>query len=294
MTLGELLNNLAAKIGAQNDQALVDLLSSAELSQHEVSDELATRFNTGLLSLEAAKNNVEVQNHFKPILLKAADDRFAAFAEKYGFTDENAAEKSTYKKIDLLESKLAAKLAELEKRQGTGGAKEAELTKQIADLQKQIATVTAAKDKELADYKKQVEQDQLNSLVNFELNGKRYANQDLGDTNIEIARALIKKELAAKRALLVNEGGTLKLNQADNPTLDYFDSAYKQVSFSDFVNSVLAEKHLLEVSPDPDPNGGGGRFTPQQPTSIKLPNGKEVDTSSVDAAAAASIADLEN
>ena len=292
MTLGELLNNLAAKIGAQNDQALVDLLSSAELSQHEVSDELATRFNTGLLSLEAAKNNVEVQNHFKPILLKAADDRFAAFAEKYGFADENAAEKSTYKKIDLLESKLSTLLEEA-KKGGTGGAKEAELTKQIADLQKQIATVTAAKDKELADYKKQVEQEQLNSLVNFELNGKRYANQDLGDTNIEIARALINKELAAKRAILVNEGGTLKLKQADNPTLDYFDSAYKQVSFSDFVNGVLAEKHLLEVSDDTDHLGGGSPYTPQQKT-IKLPGGREVDTSSIDAAAAASIADLDN
>ena len=292
MTLGELLNNLAAKIGAQNDQALVDLLSSAELSQHEVSDELATRFNTGLLSLEAAKNNVEVQNHFKPILLKAADDRFAAFAEKYGFADENAAEKSTYKKIDLLESKLSTLLEEA-KKGGTGGAKEAELTKQIADLQKRIATVTAAKDKELADYKKQVEQEQLKSLVNFELNGKRYANQDLGDTNIEIARALINKELAAKRAILVNEGGTLKLKQADNPTLDYFDSAYKQVSFSDFVNGVLAEKHLLEVSDDTDHLGGGSPYTPQQKT-IKLPGGREVDTSSIDAAAAASIADLDN
>lgn len=295
MTLGDLLNTLASKCGLQNDQALIDLLSSSELAHSEVNDEFARRLDTGLMSLEGAKNNREVLNHLKPIILKAVDDKFAIYAEKYGIADAMNAEQSTYKKIDILEAQLAQRLADLEKKvQGTGG-KETELTKQIADLQKQLATVTAAKDNELAAYKKQVAKEQLDALVNFELNGKRYANQDLGDTNVEIARALINKALTEQHALLVNENGTLKLKQADNPSLDFIDSGYKPVSFSDFTNKLLADKHLLEVSSDTDDDdhgGRGGRFTPQQHT-IKLPNGKEVDTSKIDAAAAASLADLE-
>ena len=296
MTLGDLLNTLASKCGLQNDQALIDLLSSSELAHSEVNDEFARRLDTGLMSLEGAKNNREVLNHLKPIILKAADDKFAVLAEKYGIADAMNAEQSTYKKIDILEAQLAQRLADLEKKvQGTGG-KETELTKKIADLQKQLATVTAAKDNELAAYKKQVAKEQLDALVNFELNGKRYANQDLGDTNVEIARALINKALTEQHALLVNENGTLKLKQADNPSLDFIDSGYKPVSFSDFTNKLLADKHLLEVSSDTDDDdygGRGGRFTPQQPSTIKLKNGKEVDTSSIDAAAAASLADLE-
>ncbi len=295
MTLGDLLNTLASKCGLQNDQALIDLLSSSELAHTDVNDDLARRLDTGLMSLDGAKNNRDVLNHLKPIILRAADDRFAILAEKYGFADENNAEQSTYKKIDLLEAKLAARLSDLEKKaQGTGG-KETELTKQIAELQKQLATITAAKDKELADYKKQVEKEQLTSLVNFELNGKRYANQDLGDTNVEIARALINKALAEQKALLINENGTLKLKQAANLSLDFIDSGYKPVTFSDFCNKILADKHLLEVSNDTDDDlGGRGRgFTPQQPTTITLKSGKEVDTSNIDAAAAASLADLE-
>lgn len=297
MTLGDLLNTLASKCGLQQDQALIDLLSNSELSQREVNDEFARRLDTGLMSLDGAKNNREVLNHLKPIILKAADDKFAVLAEKYGIADAMNAEQSTYKKIDILESQLATKIAYLEKKaQGTGGnEKVTELTKQIADLQKQLADITAAKDNELATYKKQVAKEQLDALVNFELNGKRYANRDLGDTNVEIARALINKALTEQKALLVNENGVLKLKQADNPSLDFIDSGYKPVSFSDFTNKLLADKHLLEVSNDTDEDehgGRGGRFTPQH-TTITLKNGKEVDTSSIDAAAASSIADLE-
>lgn len=297
MQFGDFLNNLATKIGAQNDQSLVDLLSSSELSQHEISDELAQRFDTGLMSLEGAKNNRDVLNHLKPIILKAADDKFALLAEKYGISDTIGAEQSTYKKFDLLENAISAKIADLEKRASSTsqGENEKKLTKQIADLQGQLAQVTAAKDKEIDDYKKAAAQQQLDFLINLELNGKRYANQDLGDTNVEIARSLINKALQERGAVLVNENGKLKLKQAGSTELDYYDESHKAVTFSDFANRLLADKHLLEVSNDNDHdqhfNGGG--FTPQKPVTVTL-NGKTVDTSKIDAAAAASLADLEN
>lgn len=297
MTLGDLLNTLAAKIGLQNDPALIDLLSSADLAKHDVSDDLAQRFDTGLMSLDGAKNNRDVLNHLKPIILKAADDKFAILAEKYGIANEMQSEQSTYKKIDLLESALATRLAEMEKKaqsnQNTKGEEAAQLTKQIAELQKQIATISATKDNELAEYKKATAKQQLDMLVNFELNGKRYANQDLGDTNIDIARALITRAMQEQRATLINDNGTLKLKQIDNPSLDFVDSGYKPVSFGDFVNRILADKHLLEVSNDHDNNGGSGSPTPQNPTTVTLANGKKVDTASFDAAAAAALADLE-
>lgn len=295
MTIGELLNKLASKCGMQNDPALVDLLSAAELSQHEVDNELAARFDTGLMSLEGAKNNREVLNHLKPIILKSADDKFAIYAEKYGFSEEMLSEQSTYKKIDLLESKLAARLADLERKaastQGKTGEENANLIKQINELTKKLQDVTAAKDAEIAKIRENHAQEQLDMLVNSVLNGKRYANQDLGETNVEIARSLVTKALKEHGAMLVNENGVLKLKQTENPSLDYIDSSYKTVGFDDFATRILADKHLLEVSPDP--NAGGSHNYPPKPTSIKLPNGKEVDTSTIDAAAAASIADLE-
>lgn len=293
MKLGDLLNKLAAKIGSQNDQDLIDLLSSAEIAHVDVSDDLAQRLDTGLMSLDGAKNNRDVLNHLKPIILKAADDKFAILAEKYGIANEMQAEQSTYKKIDLLENALSAKMKDLEQRaqsaSATKGEEASRLTKQIEQLQRQIAEINEAKEREIANYKSESAKQQLDMLVNFELNGKRYANQELGDTNVTIARTLIEKALKESNAILVNEDGVLKLKQAENPSLDYIDSGYKTVSFGDFSNRILAEKHLLEVSQEVN-NGGQ---TPQyNPTTITLTNGAKVDTASIDSAAAASIADL--
>ena len=297
MNLGDFLNTLAAKSGMQNDPALVDLLSNSELANHHISDEFANALDTSLMSLEGAKNNRDLLNHYKPIILKAADEKFAILAEKYGIVNEMQGEQSTYKKIDILENRLAAKMAELENKAGKGAQSEetARLVKQIENLQKQIIEVQTAKDTELAQLRDQHTKQQLDMLVNIELNGKRYANQDLGDTNITIGRALVEKALKEQNAVLVNEGGVLKLKQADNPQLDYVDSGFKPVTFGDFTNRVLAEKHLLEVSASDDTNRGDdwrSTFTPT-PKTVTLRSGKQADTGNIDASAAASIADLE-
>ena len=297
MNLGDFLNTLAAKSGMQNDPALVDLLSNSELANHQISDEFANALDTSLMSLEGAKNNRDLLNHYKPIILKAADEKFAILAEKYGIVNEMQGEQSTYKKIDILENRLAAKMAELESKAGKGAQSEetARLVKQIENLQKQIIEVQTAKDTELAQLRDQHTKQQLDMLVNIELNGKRYANQDLGDTNITIGRALVEKALKEQNAVLVNEGGVLKLKQADNPQLDYVDSGFKPVTFGDFTNRVLAEKHLLEVSASEDTQMGDewrSTFTPT-PKTVTLRNGKQADTGNIDASAAASIADLE-
>ena len=295
MNLGDFLNTLAAKAGMQNDPGLVDLLSNAELAHAQVSDEFANAMDTGLMSIDGAKNNRDLLNHFKPIILKAADDKLAILAEEYGIASEMQSEQSTYKKIDLLKNKFAAKVAELESKVGKGAQSEetAKLVKQIEGLQKQLIEAQTAKETELATLREQTQKQQLDMLVNFELNGKRYANQDLGDTNITIARTLVEKALKEHNAILVNENGVLKLKQADNPQLDYVDSGYKQVSFVDFTDRILADKHLLEVSASSGSMGGGYKSTPTQQKTVTLRNGKTADTSSIDASAAASMADLD-
>lgn len=295
MNLGDFLNNMAAKAGMQNDPALVDLLSSSELANTHIADEFANALDSSLMSLDGAKNNRDLLNHYKPIVLKAADEKLAILGEEYGIASEMQAEQSTYKKIDLLKNRFAAKIAELESKAGKGAQNEetAKLVKQIEGLQKQIVEVQTAKETELAQLREQHAKQQLDMLVNIELNGKRYANQDLGDTNITIGRALVEKALKEQNAVLVNEGGVLKLKQADNPQLDYVDSGFKPVTFGDFTNRVLAEKHLLEVSVPEDDLGGGKHNFPPTSKTVTLRNGKEVNTSSFDAAIAASMADLE-
>ena len=290
MTIGDFLNDLAAKTGVQNEPALVDLLSNSEFANHEIDDSIAQRINGGLMSLDGAKNNREVLNHFKPIVLKAIDDKFAVIAEKYGIVDEIAAEKSSYSKLDILERALATKLAEAEAK-GAGGQKTEEvsrLNKQIINLQNQLQSLTTSKEAELKTLREDYARQQLDMLINFDLNGRRYANAELGDTNVDIARSVLNKALQAQNAVIINDNGTLKLKQAGNTELDFIDASYKPVSFSDFVSRTLAEKHLLEVQ-----GPGGDEDRNKKNTVIDLDKGGNRNTSKFDASAAASLADLE-
>lgn len=290
MKFGDFLNDLAAKTGVQNEPALVDLLSNSEFANHEIDDSIAQRINGGLMSLDGAKNNREVLNHYKPIVLKAIDEKFAVLAEKYGIVDEIAAEKSSYSKLDILERALATKLAEAEAK-GAGGQKTEEvsrLNKQIINLQNQLQSLTTSKEAELKTLREDYARQQLDMLINFDLNGRRYANAELGDTNVDIARSVLNKALQAQNAVIVNDNGTLKLKQAGNTELDFIDASYKPVSFSDFVSRTLAEKHLLEVQ-----GPGGDEDRNKKNTVIDLEKGGNRNTSRFDASTAASLADLE-
>lgn len=254
MKLGDLLNRLAAKQGLQNNQTLIDLLSNAELANKEVADDFANSLDSGLMSLDGAKNNPALLNHFKPILLKAADDKFAILAEKYGISDEISQEKSTYKKFDILEQRIESKLAELKAKGGKGSEETERLTSQIADLQKQLATLNESKTNELKALAEKHQAEQMSMLVDFELAGKNFANKQLDrQINVLTAKTLLNSKLQESKAIIVNENGALKLKQAENPTMDFVDSGYKPVSFADFTDKVLADAKLLEVSSGPQP-----------------------------------------
>ena len=74
------------------------------------------------------------------------------------------------------------------------------------------------------------------------------------------AHTLLDEALKANKAVIVNDNGTLRLKQAENPTMDYVDAGYKPVSFKDYTDRLLADNHLLEVS-----NGAGQRIAVPTP-----------------------------
>ena len=266
MQLKDFFTQQAAKIGLQDNAELATLI--AKVGTTEIPDELASQFNTGLMSLDGAKNNPALLNHFKPTILNAVDDQFRILAEKYGITDAMAAEKSTYKKAAILETELARRLAEANTKAGDKESKAeiAKLQKSLSDLQSQLASTTDANNAKIDELNKAHAAEQLRMLVDFELGSKNYANKTL-DRRVSVltAHTLLDEALKASKAVIVNDNGTLRLKQVDNPTMDYVDAGYKPVSFKDYTDRLLADNHLLEVSngagqriavPTPPPSGG--------------------------------------
>lgn len=286
MTLGELLNKLAGKAGLQNNPGLVSLLSDSNLANTEVGADFANGIDTALMSLAGAKNNPDVQKHFRAETLNTIDAQLSPFAKKYGFDTEFEEEKSTFKRIDLLESKLAALIAAAEAKagKGEGGAEVEKLKKDLLAMQNQLTTITAAKDKELAELRESHAKSVLDMLIGTELKGKHYANEELGDTNVTIARTLLDEALKSKGAILVNEDGKIAIKRADNTTLSLLDASNNPVQFSDFTNQLLADKKLLAVTDEPK--------KPSIPTTVTVQPGGGQNTAKFDSAFAQSMADL--
>ena len=250
MKLGDFLNTMAQKGKIELDFGTLSNKKLDELNMIEIDDTVAGQFDSALMSLDGAKNNPEVLNHFKPIILKAVDNKYAILAEKYGLGDDFTNEKNTYKKADLLEAKIDAKLAELEAQKGKGGNAEKEqlLAKQLGDLQKQYSDAietSKTNEKSIADrYENEITEMHVKNL----LAGKKFATKDLPiEVNTQMARLLIDKQLKEKGAMLVRKDGELKLVQSALPDMDFYMDN-KPVSFSDFTNKVLADNKLLEVS----------------------------------------------
>lgn len=267
MLIGEFLNTMAAKLGAQQNPHLVSLLANNQLTQAEIHDDLANLLNTGLMSLDGAKNNSDVQNHFKPIILKGVDERLDAIAKQFGFETELAAEKSTYKRAEIIASKMQSLIDAEKNKNGQPSEKENQLNQQLQQLQSQLQTAIAAKDGEIAQLKQAHESQLLSMLIDAELGDKPYANDAIPrNVNVMTARNLVDAMLKEKGVVAINDNGTLRLKQAANPTLDYMDEGFKPVSYSSFADKVLADSKMLRVST-------AGK---QQPT--QQPNQKIIDT----------------
>ena len=285
MKLGDFLNTLAQKSKIELDFGTLSNKKIDELNLIEIDDTVANQFDSTLMSLDGAKNNPEVLNHFKPIILKAVDNKYAILAEKYGLGDDFTNEKNTYKKADLLEQKIDAKLAELEAQKGKGGNAEKEqlLAKQLGDLQAQLSALTENSKKEVETVKSQYENEITEMHVKNLLAGKKFATKDLPiEVNTQMARLLIDKQLKEKGAMLVRKDGELKLVQSALPDMDFYMDN-KPVSFSDFTNKVLADNKLLEVS----------QPTPQTPATPQTVQPGNLNTAKFEAKMAESIASIQ-
>ena len=284
MKLGDFLNTMASKTGLQNDPTFVAFLqANPQLAGLELDDKVAVPMNTGLMSLEGAKNNTDVKKHFDALVLNAIDGKLNPLAAEYGATAEFESEKSTYKRIDILTQKIAAKIAEI-KGSSSDASKDAEvkrLNDELQKLQQQLTSLTTDKDNEIANIKSAHAKEMLSTLIDINLSGKSYANKAVdAKTNLTIAKAILDSKLAERGAIIINDGGTLKLKNANAPELDLLDEGNKPLSFAQFTDKVLADAKLLEVS-----SGGSG---PQQQTIIQQP-GTNHDMSAFNAASAAAL-----
>ncbi|PXV61175.1 hypothetical protein CLV62_1258 [Dysgonomonas alginatilytica] len=290
MKLGDFLNNQATKLGLQNDPALIAILSNSDIANKEIDDSFAKPLDNGLMSLDSAKNNFGLKNHFSATILNAVD---AKLLEDLELDEETLAsvqsEKSSYNKIQLVKTALKQQIEKLK----TSGdpdnkTKKAEIEKQIKELNEQLASAKQQSEQTVKDLQSKHDNEIKDFIIMNHLSGKPYANKDWTiEDNTAFSRTLIENALKEKGAVIVKDGNSLKLKQANSPDLDYYHDN-KQISFSDFADQVLASKKMLAVN-----NSGTPPNTPA--SLVQVPSGgAKVNTSRFDEAYTESIGGQDN
>jgi hypothetical protein len=296
MKITDLINGLAAKCGKQNEKSIIDLLSRTDLQNVDLADDVANVINNQLMTVDAAKNNFEVKNHFTATTLAPFDEKFVTAARTFGLTEDFVTElsgnKNTFDKFQKLNDKLTESFNALRASQGKGD------DKAIQKYQEQINSLNAemAKMKETYIPKSELEKVQKENdnavrdyMLHSKIAGVQFANKDLaGDMNVELAKIVLQKALGNSKAVIVKDGNELKLKQAGDSALDYYDSSQKPVKFDDFMNKVFADNKLVAVS---TPQNTPPAYTPQQ---FQPQNQPQINTAVIDAAIQSSISDLLN
>lgn len=259
MKAGEFLNTLATLSGISSDNdALKTILAAQTFSEVDIPDEIVSKVNSSLMTMESAKNNTELIKHFRGSILGSVDARINDVMNSHAsiFTDDVQAKiqntQSSYDKV----TELAKVLSEATK--GTAGGDNSE---QLKALEGQIATlnqtITELKSNE-ETLKAQHVQDLMSKDMGYAdralLSSLNFGTALEKKDYIDLTSQKIEQKASTMGLVKVFENGEIKLKKKDGEGLvDYYENN-KPVSYSDFAQSVAAEHKYLNVGGTPPPS----------------------------------------
>ena len=248
MLLGELITNLATKVGIESDnESLKKAITS--IATIEIDEEVANKLSSSLLTEKEAKNNPEIKAKFFSEFADATDKELNQAFKGLGFSDEQleqikATEPKTFKRISKL-SEEASKLIESAKKSTGNDSKLKEIENQysqkIAELNSQVE---AYKNENLNLVNKTIEKELDWNFDN--LISKHNISKAIPDEyRSTLAKQAVKDYLKSKDAKPVLVDGKVVLKRLSDESLDVTD-----LDFSTSVSKALAEKQLIEVAPN--------------------------------------------
>ncbi len=267
MKTGDFLNKLATLSGLESDnEALKSLLSNSALSEIDVPDAVASHITSNLMTMESAKNNADLQKHFKAITLNGLDSKIENIINTSKLDDETVSAikdmKNSFEKVEALTKAIQ------DNNKGDGGSKDAkivELNEQLSALQNELQTRES-------EFQSKLQSQQINFAQNGLLNGIQYGDNLPKSDYISLMQQKIDQHLTQNNVVrTLDESGNIVLKQKtdDGELMDYFVDNQK-IGFSDIAEKIAAENKYIKVSsgtpppgtppatPPSTPSGGGG------------------------------------
>lgn len=254
-TIGNLIEGLFKKIGV--DPTKVDILKPLLELPTEIADEYATKLETSLLTVEAAKSNPEVLKVLRQSILSPLDDAMNSIIKEKGLHpgEEFAIEKNTYLKLPMLAKLIEEETAKKAVGQSKEGVNETlkkqseEFERKEAGYQSQLKEMTEGIKKKENEFSSTRADDLRTFEVHKKLLGKKYSFPEKMDINVKVnsAYGVISTELAKKGWKIIrDEIGQLKIVDKDDSPV--YNDKRDLVQTDSFFDAALAENGLLQIN----------------------------------------------
>lgn len=245
--IGTLIEKLFKKAGI--DTSIEDLKQLFAL-EAEIADDIVSKVDKSLLTLEAAKSNSEIIKAIKATTLSGADSKLDELIAELGLqpNEDFGNNKNTYDKIAII-TKLAHEAGK--KASGATNKQTADdFTKKEAEYNRQLKELKDSLTAKETEFKTTRENDLTTFELKTILSGKNYIFPAEMDTNLKLSTALgaVQQELS-KNGLSIKrtEAGQLQVVDKDgNPAYNPKDNvAYEP---NTFIDGALAQNKLLKIN----------------------------------------------
>ena len=258
-TLGDFINNLAKQAGIPaDDKQLIDVLSSDAVRTTTIPDDLAGNINKAFYTLDAARNNDTLKDHYYALFAKGGEAHLRRLSDEMGW------DSATVDAI-MAEKNLMGKYAKAVETVKATAAKTAKPAKEVEEqISKLHADLKAAQEAA----KNAVEQERtawVNRLQSQAINGT-LASFDYGldlpkEIAIDTANALLNRKLAEAKYKVGYDPETNSISLLTEAGMLAYENN-TPVDFKGFASRILADNKLLKVAA---PAGGPPQHKPAAP-----------------------------
>lgn len=246
----DFLKSLIVKAGGNPEDEAIKAALNELGADLEISEDLITPIDNGLLSLTTAKNNhPEVKKHYFGQAYSGLDAELDALMQAEKLPDDIIAEIKQETSSTKRAGKLALKIKELEaKKAGANKGDTQKLNDQIADLNNQLRTAKEATAEIEKKHVSAIKDVKKNYALTQLLAGYKTIHDGLDpETKNIILSAVINKNLNAKKAVWdVDDNNNLLLLGEGNTNL--FGDDNRQLTPKTFLDQVLANEKMLQVT----------------------------------------------
>lgn len=250
-SITESFQKIFSKAGVDAADFLKTLEGNEAIKGITVPDDLISKADQALMTLDGAKQNIQLKNHFKAIDLSPVDKQIEEVLDEFQVEPEDRQHvltaENSYKRI----KSLASKLVELEGRKSKAatGDKKA-LTDEISKLNAQIVQERTKYQSEMNELKKNNDSILLNMAIENVLNGYTYTDTISTDAARAAAKDLLFKQFTKDKAKPLLRDGQIKLVNTADETLAYMVNN-QEVDFKPYTDKVVGDNKLLKVSGTP-------------------------------------------